>query len=99
VDTFPVKDSAERKPYTFTLSDFTTEIITGVQFEIEIRYPTGIVDSTPLVQDGICLIVGNSFIQHFKNGTNGVTYHVRAVISTDLGNTYVGSALLPVARK
>jgi hypothetical protein len=98
MDSFRSKDPVERKAYTFTLSDLT-ETITSVVFEIDIKFPNGAVDTTPLVADGSCFVAGNSLIQHFKNGTDGITYHLRAIIDTDLGNTYVGSALLPVARK
>lgn len=98
MDSFRPKDPVERKPYTFTLLDFTEHIV-DIDFEIEVKYPAGAIDTTPLVADGDCVIIGTSFIQHFKFGTDGITYHMRAIITTDSGNTYVGGALLPVARK
>jgi hypothetical protein len=93
---FPAKDPGETITYTFDFSDVLADGETIASATISIRTVTG-TDATPAaLLSGAHQLVTPQVMQMITGGVSGVTYSLKATVTTSGNHVFVSAAPVPV---
>ena len=95
-DSFSTKDPAADRTFSFGMPGWLEpgETLTGVVFSMLVV--SGVDANPSAMLSGAGQVSGTDVLQRVLGGIDGVTYRLRAVVTTSNPHTLVVSALLPV---